>query len=307
MADRVGPYRPLRKQLNSLTREARRIDQGDVDALHRARIASRRLREWLPVLGLDGDTTRKLSRRLRRVTKHLGVVRELDVLALVAHELSRRSRYSSTALSLVGAAVEDARTAARQRLAEKLPFAKLQRLAERLERAARRAEADRERRESRRAHRSRRAWVWALDARAARRAARLRSAIEAAGAMYVPERLHGVRIALKKLRYAIELGSDAQERPANRDIVVLKTALSLLGRLHDLEMLTERARREQASLFPPDLRVWRDLGRLVLTLERDCRTLHARYMSHRAKVLAIADRWSKAADGTSAARRHAVR
>ena len=307
MADRTGPYRPFRKRLDALIQEAQRIDQGDIDALHHTRIASRRLREWLPVLGLDGDTTRKLSRRLRRVTKQLGAVRELDVLVLLAHELSRSSRYSSTALSLVDAAVEDARTAARKRLAEKLPFAKLQRLAERLERAARRGEADRERHESRRAHRSRRAWIWALDARAARRAARLRSAIEAAGAIYVPERLHRVRIALKKLRYAIELGSDAEQQPANRDIAVLRTALSLLGRLHDLEMLTERARREQALLSPPDLRAWRDLGRLVLTLERDCRTLHARYMSHRARMLVIADRWSRAADGAPAGRRHAVR
>jgi len=307
MADRTGPYRPFRKRLNALIREALRIDQGDVDALHRTRIASRRLREWLPVLGIEGNTARKLTRRLRRATKQLGAVRELDVLLLLTHELSRSSRYSSTALSLVEASVEDARTAARKRLAEKLPFAKLQRLAERLERAARRAETDRERRESRRAHRSRRAWVWALEARVARRAARLGSSIEAAGAMYAPERLHDVRIALKKLRYAIELGSDAQRQKTNRDIAALRSSQALLGRLHDLEMLTERARREQASLSPPDLRVWRDLGRLVLALERDCRMLHAHYMSDRAKLLAIADRLSKVAHGALVSRRHAVR
>ena len=38
-------------------------------AVHWTRVASRRLRELLPVLGLDGDSARKLSRRLKRVTQ----------------------------------------------------------------------------------------------------------------------------------------------------------------------------------------------------------------------------------------------
>ena len=38
----------------------------------RARVASRRLRELLPVLQLDGDARRKLGRRLRKVTARLG-------------------------------------------------------------------------------------------------------------------------------------------------------------------------------------------------------------------------------------------
>ena len=41
--------------------------------------------------------------------------------------------------------------------------------------------------------------------RVARRAASLKAAIDEAGAVYLPERLHAVRIAVKKLRYAVEL------------------------------------------------------------------------------------------------------
>ena len=44
------------------------VEDGDVDALHRARVASRRLREVLPVLQLDSDVARKLNRRLRKIT-----------------------------------------------------------------------------------------------------------------------------------------------------------------------------------------------------------------------------------------------
>ena len=40
--------------------------------------------------------------------------------------------------------------------------------------------------------------------RAARRAVRLRAAIDNAAGLYLPDRLHEVRIAVKKLRYALE-------------------------------------------------------------------------------------------------------
>jgi CHAD domain-containing protein len=50
-----------------------------------------------------------------------------------------------------------------------------------------------------------RGWQWALGARVARRASALRAAIDTAGGW--SERLHKVRIALKKLRYAVELSA----------------------------------------------------------------------------------------------------
>jgi CHAD domain-containing protein len=132
--------------------------------------------------------------------------------------------------------------------------------------------------------------VWALEARATRRASRVRSTIEIAGAVYVPERLHDVRIALKKLRYVLELLAEAGQERATRELVVLKTAQDLLGRLHDLETLIERARHEQPLPSPPVLTVWHDLESLVDAVEADCRAMHARYMHQRMKLLGIADR-----------------
>jgi len=43
------------------------VKDGDVDALHRTRVASRRLREVLPVLQLDPDVARKLNRPVKLV------------------------------------------------------------------------------------------------------------------------------------------------------------------------------------------------------------------------------------------------
>jgi CHAD domain-containing protein len=285
MGEPGGQHGQFRKRLDAFTSEAQGIYEGKVEALHHARVASRRLREVLPVVGLEGDTTRKLSRRLKKVTRQLGVVRELDVLMLMIQELRPNARYSSTALERVGAGVEEARVTERNRLTAKLPFVKLQRLARRLERASeQQVRDDREKQEG-----AREAWVWALEARATRRARRVRSAIEVAGAVYVPERLHDVRIALKKLRYVMELLAEARPERAAGGIAVLKTAQDLLGRLHDLEVLIERVRHEQPLPSPPALTVWHDLGSLVDALEEDCRALHARYMRQRVKLLAIAD------------------
>ena len=62
---------------------------GKVEGVHQARVASRRLREVVPVLGtglseVDAD---KLGKDLRRLTRALGPVRELDVAAGMIEDL----------------------------------------------------------------------------------------------------------------------------------------------------------------------------------------------------------------------------
>jgi CHAD domain-containing protein len=285
----AGPLGLFRTRLRAFTRGARRIDEGDIEAVHRTRVASRRLRELLPVMGLDAATTQKLCRRVKKITKRLGVVRELDVLMLTIQALERDDRYSSTALKTVAAAVENERVASRQHVTAKLSFKKIERLDRRLRRATKQREWD-ERGHPPAAHRPTHAWVWALEARVARHATGVRSAIETAGTVYVPERLHDVRIAIKKLRYAMELGADARSQQGSPDISILKAAQDSLGRLHDLEILIARARHAQASLSLPTPTEWRALDSLIDALEDDCRGLHAHYLRHRARLVAIADR-----------------
>jgi CHAD domain-containing protein len=283
-------YGAFKKRLDAFAQEFPNIDQGSVEAVHRTRVASRRLRELLPLLALDRETTRNLGRQLRKVTKRLGILRELDVLAPLIEELQPDSRYSSAALKQVSAAVACARDAARERLAAKLPTAKLERLADRLGRAARPCESDEARFRRPGASGPPRAWLWALEARRAHRAAHVQSAIEAAGTLYGPEHLHAVRVALKKLRYAAELSTEAGSRRLTADVAALKAAQDLLGRLHDLEVLLEWGRKVQASLSLPDRTTWRELGLLAHAIQNDCRQLHARYMHDRVRLIAIAHR-----------------
>jgi CHAD domain-containing protein len=298
----------FRKRLDAFSHELGRVEDGDVEALHRTRVASRRLREFLPLLGLDRE--RNLTRRLQKVTKQLGTVRELDVLMILVQELGDDGRYSTKALKQLGDMLAQARAAARERLSAKLPAAKLERLARKLDRVSKGLDSDGAGSTGSNRHDAtvrRRAWLWALEARLARRATQVLAAIEVAGAMYVPEHLHRVRIAVKKLRYAGELVAETTRKRIAVDIAALKAAQDLLGRLHDLEMLLVSARKAQASLAPPDLTAWRHLGSLVHVIEDDCRQLHARYMRDRTELMAMANRMAAGTrDAQPVARRTAV-
>jgi CHAD domain-containing protein len=282
-------YASLRKRVAVFSQKSKRLYDGDADALHRTRVATRRLRELLPVLRLDAHTTLKLNRSLRKVTKRLGAVRDVDVLMGLIEELHRDRRNSRNALQALQAAVEEKRQTARHQLDAKLPRAKLQKIARRLKRLAKHLQAGDTSSGEAGQPRVRKATVWALEARATRRAARVREAIEAAGTVYIPAPLHHVRIALKKLRFALELQEEVKDHAAMRDIARLKNAQDLLGRLHDLQGLIENARELQTVRFVVDPSAWRDLGSLVRTLERDCRKLHAKYVRHAEALTTIAN------------------
>ncbi len=275
----------LKRRLAGFTRALPGVEKGDVRALHEARVASRRLRELLPMLRLEPDTARKISRRLRKVTTRLGAVRELDVLLLVIDELHESRRDRGAALARVGVRVSKARDHARKRLTERLPVAEMWRLANKLDKLAGELRVA----EQASSKTSARSCRWAVDARVASRASRLSVAIHDAGAVYLPERLHAVRVALKKLRYAVELSAELAGGKTDGALRALKRGQDLLGRMHDLQVLIDRGRQVQASLAPPNLTVWRELDALLLSLDDDCRRLHARYMRVRDTLTALTD------------------
>jgi len=289
----------LRSRLDRFTRMLHGVDAGAIRAVHRARVASRRLRELLPLLQLDAGVTEKLSHRLRRATRRLGTVRELDVLIELTEELHQSGGYPDRALRQVATEVRQARAEAFGKLLGKRAGTELRRIARKLEKVERQIRGA--------GHRETtgRAWRWAMDARVARRAATAKRAIEDAGSLYLPERLHVARIAVKKLRYGMELVADAVGGARGGDLRTLKREQTLLGRMHDLQVLIGRARRVQARLVPSDAIVSRDLDSLVVALDADCRRLHARYVRDRAKLLDICRRL--AASTPAAARAHVIR
>lgn len=271
------------------------VESGEIGAIHRTRVASRRLRELLPLLQLEPPVVRKMNRRLRKVTRRLGAVRELDVLIQLIDELHASRKFPPRALARVGGEIRNARDEARKRRPRKAVAADLKR-------AARKLEAIAEDLKDRNGRARGRAWHWAIEARVANRAVRLKEAIEEAGAMYQPERLHAVRIAVKKLRYGVELSVDAVGLKDTPELRALRRGQELLGRLRDLQTLIERVRRVQACLSPPDVGAWRELDELLIPLEHHCRRLHARYVHNRIALMALCDRLGARASAAAARR-----
>src|SRR5438132_331674 len=289
-------YDLLRSRLDRFTRTLHGVESGEIGAVHRVRVASRRLSELLPVLEIEQAVVRKLGRRLRKLTRRLGDVRDLDVLTLLVDELRESGRMPDRALRRVGGAVHQARNEARGGLSLTAVAADLKRVGRKLEAIAAELEpADRERSP---------AWRWAVDARVSRRASTLKAAIEEAGALYLPERLHRVRLALKKLRYGVELAVETAGIKDSSDLVTLRRGQEALGRMRDLQVLMERVRGVQASLAPPDPVAWRELAALVTALEHSCRRLHARYVRDRTALTLLCDRLvARPSSGRSIARR----
>jgi CHAD domain-containing protein len=282
----------LRTRADRFSRALRGLEQGDVRALHRARVATRRLREILPILCIDGVTVRKLIRRLKKTTSRLGAVRELDVLLLQIDELHDARRQHAAALGRVAMAVAKMRDDARKQLFGHASVRDLRRTARKLDDVVGELAGE--------AEQPAKALRWAIEARVARRAERLASALRRAGAVYLPERLHVVRIAAKKLRYSVELAAEITESDCAPDVRALRATQDVLGRMHDIQTLIDRVRQVQATLAPPSVNIWRALDALLRSLDDDCRRLHARYMRARPKLEALADRLS-ANDRASAA------
>jgi CHAD domain-containing protein len=282
----------LRTRADRFSRALRGLEQGDVRALHRARVATRRLREILPVLCIGGVTVRKLIRRLKKATSRLGTVRELDALVLLIDQLHESRGEHASALGRVAMTVAKLRDDARKRLFGHASIRDLRRTARKLHDLVDELAAEPEQ--------PSKAMRWAIEARVARRAERLASALRKAGAVYLPERLHMVRIAAKKLRYGVELVAEITESDRAADVHVLRATQDVLGRMHDIQMLIDRVRQVQARLAPPSVNGWRALDALLQSLDDDCRRLHARYMRGRPKLEALVDRL-RATDRATAA------
>jgi len=119
--------------LGVLSRTWSRVEAGDVDAVHRSRVATRRLREALPLVKGRGRERRRLRRELRRVTRSLGPIRELDVALSLAGTLAIDWPDLASALDQVTGRLHELRARRRARLIRKVSRADIENLVERVE------------------------------------------------------------------------------------------------------------------------------------------------------------------------------
>jgi CHAD domain-containing protein len=134
-----------------------------------------------------------------------------------------------------------------------------------------------------------------LSSRLVARAGGLRAAMDHAGQLYLADRLHAVRISAKKLRYALELAGEAGVAATARAVATLKRAQDLLGRWHDLEIVMREVRVVLANTPALDGRTGRGLETLLRGLERECRRLHASYLTRRPSLERLCARYARPA------------
>jgi CHAD domain-containing protein len=271
----------IRQRLAALSRALPGAGKGDVHAVHQARVATRRLREALPLIA-HGRAGKSLTKSVRRLTRALGPVRELDVALMNLDQLRASGDVPHDAVARLRQLIADERQRFGSEMVRSIARCNLPKLQKKAVDAVRRDVP------TRGAVRDPRRLAATMD-RAARRATALRAAMENAAGIYLPDRLHAVRIAVKKLRYTLEIARDLSGSRATARIRTLKRVQDLLGRMHDLEMLIARTRAIQSTAGAPNLRLSADLDRLVRRLETDCRRLHVRYMNDRKALLGICD------------------
>lgn len=291
--------RLLDRRSRALKRQLSAAISGKDVGVHQARVASRRLREALPVLteGLHHTKAGKARRKIRKLTEALGTVRELDVTLHLIDALAERPAIPRAALADVRAQVIEERESRRAVMLKRLEAVDTAKLARRLL-AVRRALIEAP---------GAPGWRAALAVRIARRARRLHSAIEDAGQIYAPEGLHQVRIAAKKLRYALEIADESGAVPCADAVRAIKRVQDALGRMHDLQILQHHVAAVGAA--PRHRRSTPDAGLAVLSrlIEDECRHLHGRYVASQLQLREAVERARRDVPVRLTARRRAAR
>jgi CHAD domain-containing protein len=241
------------------------LRDGRVEAIHDARVATRRLRAALGIIESTTDHAHlgEAAQLARRAARALGRVRDLDVALELLADLERRAPAAAQAAAYARQALLRERTAARRRLVKKLDQLSLERLpalvrggVPRLQRAL--------------AHQTR------------ERAEALGRAVEHASGVYFPKRAHAARIEIKQLRYLIEF-HDPEDRDA---LKLLRKSQELLGDIQDRQVVQGIVERLGSSEGAPPV----DLDPLLAMLEAECVVLYDRFVERRADLLAVCAR-----------------
>jgi CHAD domain-containing protein len=273
-----SPTYYLAENIDVLVAKLPGVRDGDTEAIHDARVATRRIREALPIVraavtNIDLDAVEVTARKAGRA---LGRARDIGVALDLIQELERRAPHIARSVSALRCDLLWEHAAAQRRLVKKidaLPIEEVRAIGERL-----RTRTWWPGRTSALSRRISRVMVHAVR----EQAGSLRALIVHGSGVYFPKRAHATRIDMKKLRYVLEIAQ--RPRPAAvRGLELLKKTQSLLGKLHDREFLRERLERVQ----DPESRESRHDPSLPVLLQAECATLYAQYLRRRDGLLEL--------------------
>jgi CHAD domain-containing protein len=225
----MTPERLAHSHFDTLLSELPAAFNGSVEGIHQARVATRRLREVLPLV----DAPASVTESVKSAGRQLGHARELDVMGDLLDSLGRRLPTAAAAeLYAARQAVRERQQAARRAMVKAL---------EKLDVPAVRRTFDKQA--------SKTAWslpplfaaAWAAPiwTRIAQRSRAAVAAVEQAPGTYFPNRMHRARVAVKKLRYAVELAGSTGVWRQERVLKDLRRLQALLGDQHDAHVLAD--------------------------------------------------------------------
>jgi CHAD domain-containing protein len=279
MPDVVTPETLLRQQAHLFGTNIPRVFEGDPDGVHDARVATRRLRALLPLVGewRTLGEIEMLRRRLRRAGRLLGRVREADVRILALQSWEQRVPPAAPSLALIRGTEERRRLQLMRKIVKRVERDHLFALDRSLAFG-----------------RARRAWwgprdQWrtTLRNRAREHGRTAEEAVRHAAGIYFPNRLHAARVALKKLRYALEIVEATAGRGPTEATQDLKNIQDLLGELHD---------RHALVMLLADAHLGGEVGAqtgrdhlavVIDLLESEMHDLHRKYLVRRERISAI--------------------
>ena len=281
MMDTVTPATLLQGQLHLLRNNLLGVLDGDARGVHDARIATRRIRELLPLVAEQKrwSSVDHIPGRFRQLGRTLGHVRDADVRLALLGSLEARIARAAPVVVMLRLQHERRRLGLLRELVKRLERLEIAKLLDVLhDGRARQSALVLWRATDRR---------WKHDLRDGL-VARSRSAIDAidhATGVYFPRRSHAARIAIKKLRYAMEIAQATRVADRGRAIRELKKGQDVLGDLHDRQTLIDQLGKD--TLLGHQAGADRDAEAVKQVLEAECHELHSQYLARRTALLAV--------------------
>lgn len=264
------------------------IYDGSAAAIHDARVATRRIRELLalvPAIPGRKEQEEDVRSQYKRIGRALGSVRDVDVQIGLIRNLEAHAPQTAPSLVVVRQQHERDRQGKMRRLIKTLERVDVEAL----------LQAMNDRRPA--GIRTRLAgtgWRHQLRRLLVARTRDVHDAINHATGVYFPNRVHGARIAIKRLRYVAEIAHATGLAELTHALKALRKGQELLGDLHDRQVLIQT------------LAAWTDrddkpLPHITLTiqvLESEVAESHSAYLERRGRLHEASTEIERAASST---------
>ncbi len=247
-----------------LLSHVRGAQDGDARHTHQARVSARRLAE---VLALTANAGKRLDRDVRSLRRALGATRELDVARMIFDQAALAHTWSKDAEARVRKFISLERARRHDKVKGTLANVSVSRLRRRIQEVGGYADGVPAPKVAVR-----------IRKRVTARDKELAQAIKRAGATYNIDKLHDVRLAVKKLRYTLEVAQDALGRRWTNRIAALKIQQARLGDLHDLQVLVGHIRVLESELVGHRGPVAEALAVIRRDLDVESRRLHGHWL-----------------------------